>query len=45
MRLFYEDYKSGYVDVIDNVDRVKIESTKTKIHYVCIQTEKITQRT
>ena len=30
MRLFVEDYKSGYVDVIDNVDRVSIEKYEKK---------------
>ena len=30
MRLFIEDYKSGYVDVINNVDRVSIEKYEKK---------------
>lgn len=30
MRLFIEDYKSGYMDVIDNVSRVSIEKHDNK---------------
>ena len=37
MRLFYEDYKSGYVNVIDNVDRVKIEKHENK-NTLCVYT-------
>lgn len=30
MRLFIEDVKEGYMDVIDNVDRVSIEKHENK---------------
>ena len=33
MRLFVEDYKNGYMEVIDNIDRVKIEK-EDKINYL-----------
>ena len=37
MRLFYEDYKNGYVNVIDNVDKVKIEKHE-RVNYLYAHT-------
>lgn len=37
MRLFYENYKNGYVNVINNVDRVKIEKHE-RVNYLYAHT-------